>query len=520
MRAAAKASAVAKARHLLHRRLSSHKPPRLPLVSSPSLSKTLTHSPSSSSCAATLRRFSSDGISDLRDGVLLLSEKTSSIHIDGEREELRAAVSALADELLAVPDNQEIAGVLDSRSADALLRRSPNGFASIELLSRLKSRPLLALEVFNWRRKQVDAEIPMVPEEYAKAIALAGRAKNVDLAADLFSEAGAVGLLETSLYNALMTAYMYNGLIKKAVSIFEDLKGDHRCTPTIVTYNILLSIYGRSMLVDHMEAVLRTIDEAKLSRTLNTYNTVIAAYVTAWMWDQMESTFHAMDEGPIKPDVNTLLLMLRGYAHSCNLEKMERTYVLVKDQVNDRQVPVIRAMICAYCKSSHPERVQKIEALMKFMPEDEYRPWLNVLLIRVYAQEGLVEAMERFISEAFCRNTMVTTSGVMRSIISSYFQCNAVDRLAGFVKQAEYAGWRICRSLYHCKMVMYGKQNRLKEMHEVLDEMENCRYFPTKKTFLIMYKAYFTIGRRLEAQTVIGMMWKLGLGYPVDALPS
>lgn len=504
---------------LLLRCFSSYKPLPLPFVSSPSLCKTLIPSPSG---IAPLRRFSSDGISDLRDRVLPLYEKSSSTYNDGEEEELRAAVCALADELLAVPDHQDLSGIVDSLSTivAALLRRSPNGFASIELLSRLKSRPLLALEFFNWRRKEADAEIPILPEEYTKAIALAGRAKNADLAAELFSEAAAVGMMETSLYNALMTAYMYNGLTKKAVSVFQVLKQDPRCKPTIVTYNILLSIYGRSMLVDHMEDVLCTIDESNVSRNLKTYNTLITAYVTAWMWDRMDSTFHAMEEGPVKPDVNTLLLMLRGYAHSRNLEKMEGTYELVKDQVNDRQAPLIRAMICAYCKSSHPERVQKIEALMKFIPEDEYRPWLNVLLIRVYAQEGLVEAMEQFISEAFHRETMVATSGVMRSIVTGYFQCNAVDRLAEFVKQAEHAGWRLCRSLYHGKMVMYGKQNRLKEMHEVLDEMESYRFFPTKKTFLIMYKAYSTIGRWEEAQTVIGMMWKHGFGYPEDALLS
>ncbi|WOL03186.1 hypothetical protein Cni_G11906 [Canna indica] len=403
--------------------------------------------------------------SDIRDRIILLSESTASLTEDAKKA-LRSEVSDLADELLALPDDEDLSKFLDSGRFAALLRRPPAGFASVELLFCLKSRPLLALQVFDWRRKQADGEIPILAEEYSKAIAIAGRTMNADLATELFCDAIAAGIHETCLYNALMSAYMYNGFIKNAVSVFEDLKRDAKCKPTIVSYNILLSVFGRSMLVDHMETVLRAIDDSQLSYTITTYNTAIAAYVTAWKWDKMESMYESMVKGSIKPDADTLLLLLKGYAHSVNIEKMEQIYDQIKEIVNNRQVKVIHAMICAYTKSSHPDRVKKVETLLKHIPEDEYRPWLNVLLIRMYAQEDSVDVMEGLISEALQQNTTVTTVGIMRSIISSYFRSNAVDQLARFIRKAENAGWRLCRSLYHCKMVMYGQQNRLGEMHK------------------------------------------------------
>ncbi|KAF5178978.1 Pentatricopeptide repeat-containing protein family [Thalictrum thalictroides] len=433
--------------------------------------------------------------------------------------DLRSEVTELSHELISNRnDSEKIFQILESKAA-VLFRNYPDGSALVELLAKLRAFPHLALKVFDWRRKEAEADFPMVREEYAKGITIAGRLKNVDLAVMLFSEASMKGLKSASTYNALMGAYMYNGLADKCQSVFRDLKIENTFGPTIVTYNILLTVFGRLMLVDHTEATFKEIMNLGLAPNLNTFNHMIAGYLTAWMWDDMERVFHTMESSPVKPDLNTHLLMLRGYAHSGSLVKMENTYRLIQYHVDRNEMPLIRAMICAYCKSSDYDRVAKVEALLKLIPAEQYRPWLNVILIRLYAQEDLVDGMQSYINMAFEHNTSVIAVGVIRAIIATYFRCNALERLINFVKLAEHSGWRICRSLYHCEMVMYSSANRLEEMARVLDEMKKFNIDPTKKTFLIMYKAYSHCGPRSQVERLLGIMCKHGFEIPLDAFP-
>ncbi|KAJ4837038.1 hypothetical protein Tsubulata_028293 [Turnera subulata] len=440
----------------------------------------------------------------------LFIDKLSSEAVE-EKEDLAKTV---ADQLIEKSgDLDAVVGVLEG-NGKLLFSTYSDGSGFIELLHHLTSRPHLALEVFNWRRKQSENSFPMTVEEYSKGIMVAGRNKNVETAINLFEEACTKNLEATSTYNALLGAFVYNGLLDKCLALFEDLKKHPSCSPSIVTYNILISAYGRLSLLDHMEAAFREVEGSNLSANLTTYNNLISGYLTAWAWDHMDKTFQRLKAGPVKADLHTHLLMLRGYAHAGNLEKMEEIYELVKDHVNQNELPLIRAMICAYCKSSVADRVEKIEALMKHIPDGDYRPWLNVLLIKLYAQEDNIERMEDSINEAFDHKTSVTTVTVMKIIISAYYRYKAVDRLANFIRRAEDAGWRICRSLYHCKMLMYGEENRLEEMEAVLHEMEKLKLRPCKSTLWILYKAYENWDDRHKVQLIAGLMCKHGYGIP------
>ncbi|CAL9237345.1 unnamed protein product [Arabidopsis halleri] len=413
--------------------------------------------------------------------------------------------SALKTQLLRFcNDSDKVASVLESNKIQ--------GAAFVELLRQLRPWPVLSQVVFDWRRNKALCDgVPMTADEYAKGITISGRLKNVDLALSLFNESAKK---TTSVYNALLGAYMCNGLADDCKQLFLDFNAQqqgHSSTPSVSTYNILISLYGRLIMVDRMEAVFLQLTQLNFQPDSSTYNSLIAGYIYAWNWDKMEATFHTMKNGLVKPTLATYLLMLRGYANSANLLRMEDMYQAVKRHVDRNEIKLIESMICAYYRSSHKDRIRKIKTLSKLIPKKSYKPWLYVLFIQVYAQDDNLHAMENFIDQAISKGLQIETDGIMRSIVASYFRCNAADKLAKFMQRANSAGWKMSRSMFHGLMIMYGSQKRFKEMEDVLSEMESFNISRSKKTLCILHRVYAAAhGQEHKVNQVAGMMLKNG----------
>ncbi|KFK37553.1 hypothetical protein AALP_AA4G271600 [Arabis alpina] len=413
-------------------------------------------------------------------------------------------VSELKTQLLSYcNDSDKVATILDGFlfEEDAFL----------ELLRQLRPWPLFSQLVFDWRRnKALCGGMPMTPDEYSKGITLFGRLKKVDMAVLLFNESAKT----TSVYNALMGAYMWNGLADQCNKLFLYFKAQGDCMPSVAPYNILISVYGRLIMVDRMEAVFHQLKQLKFSPDSSTYNNLIAGYIYAWNWDKMVATFELMKYGLVKPTLATYLLMLRGYANSGNLVRMEEIYRAVKHHVDRREIKLIESMICAYYRSSDKDRIRKIKTLSKLVPKESYKPWFYVLLIQIYGQEDNLQAMENVIDQAITKGLHIETDGILKSIVANYFRCNEVDKLAKFVQRAHSAGWRMNRSMFHGLMIMYGSQKRFEEMENVLSEMESFNISRSKKTHCILHRVYSTHGQEYKVSQVAGMMVKHGHGFP------
>ncbi|KAJ9546349.1 hypothetical protein OSB04_018892 [Centaurea solstitialis] len=224
------------------------------------------------------------------------------------KETLIEQVSVFRDKLMENAEDETSIETLLEVEGWSLLKMYSDGAALLELLKLLEKSSLsLAMKVFNWRRREKNRR-PMSSEEYVKGIKIAGRMKNVDLALEIFTEAATNRIKNISTYNALMGAYMYNGLSEKCQSVYRDLRQDTNCRLTSVTFNMLISLFGQRVLTDQMESVFQEMKDLKISPDLNTYNNLIAGYLTAWMWDKMENTYQTMMEtGSVYPNLTTHL---------------------------------------------------------------------------------------------------------------------------------------------------------------------------------------------------------------------
>ncbi|MCD7462579.1 hypothetical protein HAX54_048830 [Datura stramonium] len=160
------------------------------------------------------------------------------------------------------------------------------------------------------------------------------------------------------------------------------MKGMERCSPSIVTYNILLRAFAQAKNVEQVDALLKDLDESIVTPDIFTFNGLMDAYGKNGMIKEMEHVLSRMKSYQLKPDIITFNILIDSYGKKQEFQKME-------------QVASYITYECLIVMYGHCDCVSKQEILFDRVMESEKEKKVSTLnsMLDTYCMNGLpVEA--------------------------------------------------------------------------------------------------------------------------------
>ena len=223
-----------------------------------------------------------------------------------------SALTQKGEELL-----RKILVLSDDESVSAVLATAESTFSSSELLSIIKGLGRegqwnAALALFNWMRERPTFR----PDGVAIAVMLRilGRESQLTAVSQLFETLKLEGYpLDVYAYTSLITTLSRNRKFKEALEFFKQMK-EEGPQPNIVTYNVIIDLYGKKG--RSWENILELLEEMKakgIRPDEYTYNTAITACVSGFLCEEAKDLFTQMKASNCTPDRVTYNALLDVY---------------------------------------------------------------------------------------------------------------------------------------------------------------------------------------------------------------
>ncbi|KAG0592861.1 hypothetical protein KC19_1G285800 [Ceratodon purpureus] len=333
-------------------------------------------------------------------------------------------------------DQASVAQVLESQSP---YLRSCDGFAILEGLGK-QNKWTLTLEVFRWIQRQKWYKHD--DGFYSKLIVIMGKAKQLRMAVWLFNEVRRSGARpDTSLYNALITAYLFSKDkgrgFEKALKLFEEMKKKTKCQPNLVTYNILLRASAQACDVARVEGLFKEMEAARIYPDNVSYNGVIGAYGKAGDYVQMEKTLFVMRmQKHIKPDNVTSNTLIESYGRGKDFVKMEQVLKSMSSS-QSRHKPDLKTYNIVMSNYARVGEVEKMEWSLERMEAANYTPNLRSyeILMTGYGDVGAFTKMRACFYQLLEAGIQPQLS-TLNTMISAYCQHNLFEEAEELLSNA------------------------------------------------------------------------------------
>lgn len=315
---------------------------------------------------------------------------------------------------------------------------------------------------------------------YSKLISVMGKKGQIRMAMWLFSEMRNSGCRpDTSVYNAVISAHLHSRdkskALTKAMSYFEKMKGMERCSPSIVTYNILLRAFAQAKNVEQVDALLKDLDESIVTPDIFTFNGLMDAYGKNGMINEMEHVLSRMKSNQLKPDIITFNILIDSYGKKQDFQKMEQVFKSLLQSKEKPTIPTFNSMITNYGKARLREKAELIRGKMIDLG---YRP------------------------------SHIT----YECLIMMYGHCDCVSKARELFDRVIESEKEKKVSTLNSMLDAYCMNGLPMEAHVLFESIHSAKSFPIdSSTYKLLYKAYTKADMKELVQNLLTCMDKDGI---------
>ncbi|CAD5325668.1 unnamed protein product [Arabidopsis thaliana] len=300
-----------------------------------------------------------------------------------------------------------------------------------------------ALKIFNLLRKQHWYE-PRC-KTYTKLFKVLGNCKQPDQASLLFEVMLSEGLKPTiDVYTSLISVYGKSELLDKAFSTLEYMKSVSDCKPDVFTFTVLISCCCKLGRFDLVKSVVLEMSYLGVGCSTVTYNTIIDGYGKAGMFEEMESVLADMiEDGDSLPDVCTLNSIIGSYGNGRNMRKMESWYSRFQLMEVQPDITTFNILILSFGKAvietfGKAGRIEKMDDVFRKMKYQGVKP--NSItycsLVNAYSKAGLVVKIDSVLRQ-IVNSDVVLDTPFFNCIINAYGQAGDLATMKELYIQME-----------------------------------------------------------------------------------
>ncbi|KAJ1298706.1 hypothetical protein BS78_01G474300 [Paspalum vaginatum] len=329
------------------------------------------------------------------------------------------------------------------------------------------SSPTKAHLILEWKLEKLLNEDIHDSEPYSRIIHFCGKTRNAALATRVFECVEAQGIqLNTSIFNALLSAFLSDGDLLSAMALYETMEGMDGCKPSSATYDAFICAFsllgsGHAMMSWYIAA-----KDAGFTPSIQAFEHLITGFVRLNMLDDAKKVFEEIISLDIKPNSAILEANLEMLSRK---EEVSRVRVFLKcasDGNWELNKAIFERLTRICLDGGEIDEMEDLLALIQKGTHLSSETQLHRGIIRFYAKADRLADMEHAICRMLDNGVMFMCPEDVEVIICSYFRHKEFDRLELFLNRIRSL-FKLNRSTYDILVAGY----RRFDLHERLDSI-------------------------------------------------